>query len=358
MQVQKQIDELLARRASQWYETLRDGDEEDHTAFASWLRESKLHVQAYLEVVAVETELAGFDRERRHDVEAILKSIPPGVVQLSSRGNAPPPPRSVMNYLRWPLALAAAAALFAVALIVSTGHKQTEHAFATSIGEQRAVTLEDTSIVHLNADSEIEVDIGEAARSVELVRGEAMFKVAHDEKRPFRVRTRVGTVQAVGTQFNVYDQADGTGTRVSVLEGKVKITPEASGSALGDGDEDRSQLLGAGEQALMRRDGTIERAQKPNIASSVAWRQRRLIFDQTPLEEMVREFNRYSSSKVIRLEGVAPQSHHYDGIFDADDPESLAALLMRDRVLIVEIVPANEGTREEIVIRPRAAHQQ
>jgi transmembrane sensor len=346
MQVQKQIDELLAKRASQWYETLGDGDEKDYAAFKAWLRESKLHVQAYLEIVAVETELAGFDRDRKHDVDAILKSIPTGVIQLSSRGSALLPPRSAMRYLRWPLALAATAALFAVALIVAMGTGQAEHAFATSVGEQRAVTLADTSIVHLNADSEIEVDIGDTTRTVELLRGEAMFKVAHDEQRPFRVRTRGGTVQAVGTQFNVYDQADGSGTRVSVLEGKVRITPEGSG-------EDQSQLLGAGEEALLRRNGSIERAQKPNIASSVAWRQRRLVFDQTPLEEMVREFNRYSTSKVIRLEGIEPRAHHYDGIFDADDPESLAALLMRDEELLVEIIPASEDSREEIVIRPR-----
>lgn len=352
MQVQKQIDELLARRASQWYETLRDGDEKDHAAFAAWLRESKLHVQAYLDIVAVETELAGFDTEREHDVDAIVRSIPAGVIQLSNREGAPRPPRSVMNSLRWPLAFAAAATLFAVTLLIATGKKDAEHAFATSIGEQRAVTLEDTSIVHLNADSEIQVEIGDTARTIELVRGEAMFKVAHDEQRPFRVHTSGGTVQAVGTQFNVYDQADGSGTRVSVLEGRVRITPEASGSALGNPDEDRSQLLGAGEEALMRRDGTIERAQKPNVVSSVAWRQRRLIFDQTPLEEMVREFNRYSTSKIIRLEGIEPRAHHYDGIFDADDPESLAALLERDKELLVETSAGDDG-REEIVIRPR-----
>jgi transmembrane sensor len=346
MQVQKQIDELLAKRASQWYETLRDCDEKDQAAFTAWLRESKLHVQAYLEIVAVETELAGFDRERKHDVDAILKNIPAGVIQLSNRGSAPPPPRSVMKSLRWTLAVAAAAALFAVALVVTTGKREAEHAFATSVGEQRAVTLADTSVVHLNADSEIEVDIGDTTRTVELLRGEAMFKVAHDEQRPFRVRTRAGTVQAVGTQFNVYDQVDGSGTRVSVLEGKVRITPEGSG-------EDHSQLLGAGEEALLRRDGSIERAQKPNIASSVAWRQRRLIFDQAPLEEMAREFNRYSTSKIIRLEGIELRAHHYDGIFDADDPESLAALLMRDKELIVEIIPASGDSHEEIVIRPR-----
>jgi len=49
----------------------------------------------------------------------------------------------------------------------------------------------------------------------------------------------------------------------------------------------------------------------------------------------------------LRLEGVAPGSHHYSGNFDADDPESFADLLSRERDLIVE------KRDDEIVIRAR-----
>lgn len=59
------------------------------------------------------------------------------------------------------------------------------------------------------------------------------------------------------------------------------------------------------------------------------------------------EFNRYSRATRLRLEGVAPRSHHYNGIFDATDPDSLAELLSREPDLIVE------KRNGEIVVRGR-----
>ena len=80
---------------------------------------------------------------------------------------------------------------------------------------------------------------------------------------------------------------------------------------------------------------------------SVAWRERRLIFDDAPLEDMIFEFNRYNQSPRLTLEGVAPGTHHYNGIFDAADPDSLADLLSREPDLSIE------RRIGEIVIRKR-----
>ena len=62
---------------------------------------------------------------------------------------------------------------------------------------------------------------------------------------------------------------------------------------------------------------------------------------------MVYEFNRYSRAVRLTLDGVKLGTHHYNGIFDAADPESLAALLSKEPDLSVE------RRRGEIVIRQR-----
>jgi transmembrane sensor len=80
---------------------------------------------------------------------------------------------------------------------------------------------------------------------------------------------------------------------------------------------------------------------------TVAWRERRLIFDDAPLEDVIYEFNRYNQSPRLTLEGVPPGSHHYNGIFDAADPDSLAELLSREPDLSIE------RRNGEIVIRKR-----
>src|SRR5262249_28353313 len=133
--------------------------------------------------------------------------------------------------LRW---LAAAAAVGAVALGVWMTRLSTER-FNTPVGELREIQLADGSIVNLNAQSEVVVQFTRSERDIRLARGEAMFKVARDPARPFRVRTTNAIVEAVGTQFNVNARPDGT-TTVAVLEGKVKLAGDNAQAALAAGE--------------------------------------------------------------------------------------------------------------------------
>ncbi len=339
MRLQRQIDELMAQRASEWLETLRHADRAERAAFIDWLSESKLHVQEFLEVVAVDRELAHLDPKREEDVDALLAQLAPGVAPLEPQrrvqqvGNATRP-----RHKQWQIgALAAGLAIVALSIVaLQKYYFASSQSFTTQVGEQRTVELPDASVVQLNTDSKIRVSLGATERSVRLVHGEALFKVAPDPDRPFRVRARAGVAQAVGTQFNVYDRADGT--RVSVLEGRVKVTASTDGE---------SRMLASGEEALIRLKGGIELDRHADVARAVAWQQQRLVFDNAPLEDMVREFNRYNRSRQITLDNVPAGLHHYDGIFDATDPDSLAALLSHELDLTVERKPG------EIIVRGR-----
>jgi transmembrane sensor len=236
--------------------------------------------------------------------------------------------------------LAACATIAAVALFI---YQTRTPEFSTSVGEQKTVALADTSVITLNALSKIEVHLENTERDIQLSQGEALFTVAHDARRPFKVHTRAGTVQAVGTQFNVYDRPDGD-TRVSVLEGRVLLT--ARGAA-GDGSGEASELLGAGEEADIRLDGTIQRKADAVVANTVAWRQRRLVFENAALDEMVAEFNRYNRALRLRLEDIPASTYRYSGVFDAADPESFISLLAREPDLAIE------RRADEVIVRPR-----
>jgi transmembrane sensor len=130
--------------------------------------------------------------------------------------------------------------------------------------------------------------------------------VAHDSHRPFRMRTRAGVVQAIGTQFNVYARQSGE-TRVSVIEGRVQLTAMATGR----GSAPQALILEAGEVADIGLDGTIQRNAKVSVGSAVAWRGRRLIFSDVLLEEMVMEFNRYNRSPRLRLQDVPTGTYRF-----------------------------------------------
>lgn len=361
MQVQRQIDELMAHRASEWFETLQSANEAEKREFAQWLSESRLHVQAFLEIAEIEFSLHRIDRARQHDIELLLSETVPNVVALgrppsASRVASPDASRSAppQRQRMWRMAGLMAACVPVAAIALYVLHYIRGPVFATQIGEQKTVELADTSVITLNALSRIEVNLENKARNIELVQGEALFTVAHDPDRPFRVHTRAGTVQAVGTQFNVYDRPDGD-TRVSVLEGRVQLMASPDRDAAGSGPVASPALpvlLAAGEEADIRLDGTIHKNSKAVVANTVAWRARRLVFENTPLEEMVVEFNRYNPSLQLRLEGVPRQGLHYNGIFDAADPESFVSLLSKEPDLVVE------RSAGEVVIRPRVISPQ
>lgn len=331
MKLQRQIDRLLVQRASQWHQILQHASDAERAEFVAWLKQSPLHVKEYLEAAYTDQILSHIDSERLEDVDALIATTAPNVTALSQAPAITKAASSRFKWLKAAIAAAFVACMVAVPLIYQ--HYRAP-AFSTSVGEQRTIELADASLVTLNVDSRIQVRLDQQGRDVELVHGEALFKVAHDVSRPFRVQTRSAVVQAIGTQFNVYERPDGT--RVSVLEGRVKVTSAVM-----------TESLGAGEEVQVRLDGAITRPAHADVTRTVAWRERRLVFADTPLEDMVYEFNRYSRLVRLRIEGVPPGTFHYNGIFDAADPESLVALLAKEPDLVIR---RHDG---EIVISAR-----
>jgi transmembrane sensor len=104
--------------------------------------------------------------------------------------------------------------------------------------------------------------------------------------------------------------------------------------------------LGASQEAQVSHEGSVSIREVNNVSDTVAWRERRLIFRDQTLEQIVGEFNRYRAHP-IRLGGSGVSERVYTGVFDADDAESLLQVLARDPALAVE----REG--ETIVVRLR-----
>jgi transmembrane sensor len=359
MSVQKEIDRLIAQRAAEWFEVYRTGDTQKYPAAMAWLAESPRHMAEFLEIARRYAPMRNLLRSDPFDIDTLLKKARPHVREMRERsttGAEEPQRRRSNARLRWTMgALAAAALIATVAVGVWKGAFSSRQHYETQIGEQRIVPLSDGSVVTLNADSRIDVRMDTRQRDI-VLHGEAIFKVAHEKARPFLVHADHTTVRAVGTQFNVYARPDGS-TTVAVLEGKVEVSAGSDDKAepsAGSADLEPLKVtakvpLAAGEMARVGRAGAIQREEKADVDSVVAWRQRRLVFDRTPLEEIVPEFNRYNRNLRLQLVDVPAGAYHYTGNFDADDPRSLALLLSEERGLKVE---ERDG---KIVIQGRVA---
>lgn len=183
---------------------------------------------------------------------------------------------------------------------------------STGIGEQRTVTLEDGTRVHLSTRTQITVRYGREARRVELTSGEALFVVSH-APRPFIVTAGGHHITALGTQFDV--RRDPAALAVTLLEGKVTVTqaPATPPLTLLPGQRVR---FAAGEA----------RFDSPSLATVTAWERGEVVFDDTALAEAATEMNRYSRIP-LRIAGPQVAAIRVSGIFQAGDTDSFAQAL-------------------------------
>lgn len=343
----------LAEEAARWLIELDEPRPEVLEKFAAWLETSPRHVEEFLLASAVWKELDDVDAGRRMEIRQLVDEARTNVHRLEHSDTTAALPRTPPARVRRVrlAGVAAAIALLAGAALWSILALAPEE-YATSRGEQRALKLEDGSVIYLNTESRVEVRFSRAARDIRLLQGEAMFSVEHDPERPFRVMSGEALIQALGTRFNVYKSL--AGTTVSVVEGLVAVAPTAAtaertpppGSAL-TAPGGPVERVAAGEQARVSRTGEIVKHDVDDLDQIVAWRERRLVFRGEPLEHVAREFNRYNAVQ-IRVQGATVRQRRLTATFDADDPRSLADFLRRDTSLDVQ----DDGA-SQIVIRPR-----
>lgn len=190
--------------------------------------------------------------------------------------------------------------------------------YATAVGEQRNIPLEDGSSLAINTASQVDVEAFDtSARELRLVRGEALFTVAHDPARPFRVRVGERTVEALGTAFDVRLHAGGA-VDVIVTEGRVRLL--AGTTATGE--------LHRGQAMRIESDGSTRIATLADqaLATRLAWRQGMIVFEQQPLADALEEFSRYTTVRLVVADAATGQ-RPVGGTIPAGDVASLLEAL-------------------------------
>lgn len=182
--------------------------------------------------------------------------------------------------------------------------------YATDVGEQRTLKLADGSILTLDTASKVTVRISGSRRDIRLVRGQALFDVAHDASRPFVVSAGDTSVTALGTRFDVRRE-DG-GERVTLIRGAVEVREE-------EGGRERSWRLAPGE-GLTTAVAT-PRPAPVDVAAASSWTSRRLTFHGTPLRDAVAEVSRYDRTR-IELDVGSLADSRISGVFDAGDTQT------------------------------------
>ncbi|MEJ2880299.1 FecR family protein [Pedobacter sp. GR22-6] len=195
-------------------------------------------------------------------------------------------------------------------LVSGSRTNDAKYTAATAKGQTYMVILPDGSKVWLNAASTLKFPSSfsrKVSRTVELA-GEAYFEISKNKSQAFVVKTKKGDrfpeqeIKVLGTHFNVSAYEDEATVRTTLLEGSVDV------GSVGVG---RSRLKPE-QQAVLSRNGI--KVQAVRAEDAIAWKEGLFIFEDEPLEQIMRRIARWYNVEVVYDDGVDRSKRYWGSV--------------------------------------------
>ncbi|PRX09261.1 UNVERIFIED_ORG: FecR family protein [Martelella mediterranea] len=282
------------RKAAYEWLALRDGETgpETEASFQNWLRQSPRNRKAY---------------EEANRLWAMLRTP---ALNISAANDCRPETRVRAGPAFTPWAMAASF-VFAIAVavwMIDPAFVQNWRAdMKTAYGETRSFSLPDGSSVILGPDAALVNNFAEGERrDVEILRGEAFFRVKHGLSTPFVVDAGKGRVTVTGTAFDV----DRIGDHISVVveNGSVDVS----------GNAGQTRSLTPSEKVSLD-DGRPGAVSTVDLGLELGWMTGQISFDRQPVDHVMATLERYLPVKIMMRGGIGDRL--VSGSFPTDDPE-------------------------------------
>ncbi|CAN5733400.1 hypothetical protein BH24BAC1_BH24BAC1_30910 [soil metagenome] len=299
-------------------------DEETEAFWKSWLLQHP-HRQATVEQAALLVRVLASDKggpspQEKKEVWERIQEVNEAHAQ---RGSGPG--RKVVPLWSRVSRMAAAVLLLVLSSVAAYYFlTQMKETVSTQYSETRTLHLPDGSVVVLNSNSSLRYRTGWARTGVrELwLDGEAYFKVTHtpDHQR-FVVHTDGLQVEVLGTEFNVFNRRDQV--KVLLSSGKVRLRGE-----LQEGPAVESVLVPGELAEFSRQGGTLATRKVQHPEEYVAWKEKVLVFRETPLREIAQKLRDLHGFDV-RFAAPELGELTFTGTGDANDIEPLFQKISR-----------------------------
>ncbi len=303
--------EHLLEQACDWLSKMYSGEfsPAEELQLSLWRAADPAHEQAWQQVQGLWQGMEGMRDKVIPGSEPLLQERYKPAVKVVTRS----------RYRRRLLSMAiACSVVLVVTLTVFYPPKLWQADYLTDKGQQRTLTLADGSEVMLNSATALAIHFDETVRRVELLQGEAFFKVAKDKQHPFIVTMEGSEVRAVGTAFDILRQPNQS--KVELVEGIIDIQ---------DAQHQHRERLHAGQTALISVDHIkLQHSRSPE--SMALWRDGYLQFDNLPLQEAVEQINQYRPGRVVLLNS-ALANKRVSGLFRLDALDQ-AVVSLKDAV--------------------------
>lgn len=343
----------ITAEACAWIAQLESGDltPADVEAFREWMQRSPRHTAEVRRLARLSAELnilSGLEPALREAAEHYRP------VTRGRSGRAPFSVQFAPRRLGTLLSMAGVLVIAVVVLLRGLSPAQFPTELETAIGGYLEQTLADGSTVKLNTDSRIDIAYNEKQRHIFLRRGEAFFDVAHGPERPFVVHANGKIIRAVGTAFAV--RLDSADLRVTVTEGRVELRAQPPAAPNGMPDHAAppetipenapppvGAMLQAGQRLVLSTREVVPKINtvtEEEIRRSLSWREGLFDFSETPLDQVVREFDRHTPLH-IEIADPALRGIEFSGIFPTGNIEILLETLETAYGIEVTYVDSN-----------------
>ncbi|MBK5720356.1 DUF4974 domain-containing protein [Dysgonomonas sp. Marseille-P4677] len=154
------------------------------------------------------------------------------------------------------------------------------------------VKLPDGTKVHLNSGSTLSFsDDYYLDERIVTLNGEAFFEVTKSEGKPFIVKTENISIKVLGTKFNVKSYDNDPNSYTTLIEGKIELL-----------DNNKEHRVLPGEQVVFDKRTHLLDVKEVNVEPIVAWADNIFYFDNTPLDEIMRQLSRWYDLKIKYLD--------------------------------------------------------
>lgn len=206
-------------------------------------------------------------------------------------------------------------------------------------GGEYCVTLSDGTIVWLNSESELRYPTAFSGnvRQVEL-KGEAYFKVAHNENQPFIADADGYQVEVLGTEFNLSAYPDDSYKTTTLLRGKVKVGIDRFPAP---------DTLYPNMQLAYNTTSQSRQIKQVNAEMYGSWRQGHFEFDHTSFGQFLKIVSRWYDFS-YQVKDTSLLNYHFTGAFEkSDNIDDLFRILKSSKI------PITIGYRDKHIIFDR-----
>lgn len=271
----------LDEEALLWVERFAQGRgrRADVAALKQWMARSAAHAEAFDRVSRVWTSLAPVGQQlAARGLIARVASQPSAHAERPALGR-----RAFLGGALAASVAGAAAIILRPPLDLWPSISELAADYRTRPGEQRHVAL--PAQVSIEMNTRTSVAIRAAGSEAELVAGEVVISASGQEKSYFVLRAGAGRIVGTGASFNA--RIDGDAVCVTCTSGEMRV--ELDGAVL---------PLGVGQQVIYS-DRGVGKPVSVDPAVVTAWQRGVVIFEATPVADVVAEVNRYRPGRIV-----------------------------------------------------------